>query len=337
MPPRLVFGAGGIGSGKISHTWTNAEQTSSLLTTLNELQLTELDSAGGYPPGAPWVTERLLGETKAAERGFVIDTKILPRGEKGKGSTRDGSLTVEGIKWSLGESLRLLGVEKVNILYAHAPDTATPIEETAKGFDKQFRAGKFEKLGLSNYSTAQMAEYLSICDAKGYIKPSYYQGHYNILTRHSEESLFPLLRAHNIKIYAYGPLAGGFLTGKVSLPPPPNAEKTKEEILKGGRFEQGNLQIYKDTFDKEALHELMRKFVKRCEEKGVSATEVSLRWVMWHGVLGEGDGVILGATKEDQLRGNVESCRKGRLDDEVVEACEELWREGKGLVNAEWF
>jgi len=135
---------------------------------------------------------------------------------------------------------------------------------------------------------------------------------------------------------AYGPLAGGFLTGKVSLPPP-TPDLTKDEILKGGRFEQGNFPIYKETFDKEPLHEAMRKFVKRCEEKGVSATEVSLRWIMWHGVLGEGDGVILGATKAEQLRGNVEFCRMGKLDDELVEACEALWREGKGLLGNEWF
>ena len=78
-----------------------------------------------------------------------------------------------------------------------------------------------------------MAEYLAACDAKGYIKPSYYQGHYNILTRQAEESLFPLLRTHNVKIMAYGPLAGGFLTGKVSLPPP-TPDLTKDEILKFG-------------------------------------------------------------------------------------------------------
>ena len=117
MPPTLIFGAGGIGSGKISHTWTNASQTSSLLTTLESLNLTELDSGAGYPPGAPWVTEGLLGETKAKERGFVIDTKILPRGDEGRGGSRDGSLSERGIEWSLGESLRLLGVESVSFYF----------------------------------------------------------------------------------------------------------------------------------------------------------------------------------------------------------------------------
>ncbi|KAL5325476.1 hypothetical protein ACEPPN_006602 [Leptodophora sp. 'Broadleaf-Isolate-01'] len=327
MPPSLIFGAGGIGKGRISHTWVDASQTSSLLKTLSSLNLTELDSAASYPPGAPWVTEGLLGETKAAESGFAIDTKILAKGEKG----RDGTLSESGIDESLEKSLRLLGVEQVNILYTHAPDTATPVEETARAFDKHFRAGKFKKLGLSNYNTAQMREYLNICEEKGYVKPSYYQGHYNAITRQGEKELYHLLRENGINIVAYGPLAGGFLTGKVSLPTP-----NKEEVLKGGRFQPGNFPIYEETFEKEDVHEAMRGFLKRCEEKGLTATEVSLRWVMWHGVLGEGDAVILGATREEQLRGNVEFCRKGRLDEELVEACEELWRSVKGSVGDGW-
>ena len=46
---------------------------------------------------------------------------------------------------------------------------------------------------------------------------------------------------------------------------------------------------------------------------------------MHHSVLGEGDGIILGATRIDQLKGNVEMCKKGPLDEELVNAVEELW------------
>ena len=48
-----------------------------------------------------------------------------------------------------------------------------------------------------------MAEFLEICDAKGYIKPSVYQGHYNALVRGHEETLLPLLRRHGIVYYAF--------------------------------------------------------------------------------------------------------------------------------------
>jgi len=92
MAPRIIFGAGGIGEGRITHTWTTPETTSSLLQDLESLGLKELDSGASYPPGAAWTTETLLGQSKAAEKGFVIDTKILPflvTGEK----TGEGSLS----------------------------------------------------------------------------------------------------------------------------------------------------------------------------------------------------------------------------------------------------
>lgn len=60
------------------------------------------------------------------------------------------------------------------------------------------------KLGLCNYGAKQMKEWLKICDEKGYIKPSVYQGHYNALCRHNEADLYPLLRKYGIKISAYG-------------------------------------------------------------------------------------------------------------------------------------
>jgi aflatoxin B1 aldehyde reductase len=109
--PKLIFGAGGIGAGRISHTWTTAHQTSTLLESLQALGLTQLDSAGSYPPGAPWVTETLLGESKAAEKGFIIDSKVVVSTLEG-GRPGSGHLTIENIKASLEKTLKLLGTER---------------------------------------------------------------------------------------------------------------------------------------------------------------------------------------------------------------------------------
>lgn len=137
-PVRLIFGAGGIGEGTITHTWTTSAQTSSLLSVLKELHLTELDSAASSPPGNPRVSERLLGESLAAAKSFVLDTKIerMP----------SGSLSEKAIDASLKKSLELLGVESVNILFAHFPDPDTPVEESARAFDGHYRAGLFKEV-----------------------------------------------------------------------------------------------------------------------------------------------------------------------------------------------
>jgi len=138
-PVRFVFGAGGIGEGAITHTWTTGEQTSELLDVLKELELTELDSAASSPPGSPLVSERLLGESRAAGKEFVIDTKI-------ERTAISGGLSEAAIGSSLEKSLELLGVKQVNILYAHFPDPNTPVEESARAFDKHYRAGLFKEV-----------------------------------------------------------------------------------------------------------------------------------------------------------------------------------------------
>jgi aflatoxin B1 aldehyde reductase len=126
-------------------------------------------------------------------------------------------------------------------------------------------------------------------------------------------------RGYSISILTcLSPLAGGFLTRKVSL-------ATPETDLSGGRWVAGGHPAYPDTFDKPSVHAAMRKFCKICAEKRMSSTEASLRWIMHHSVLGEGDGIILGASRVDQLRGNVQFCRKGPLDEELVKAVEEMW------------
>lgn len=143
MPVKLVFGAGGIGGTEkgFTYKWDTAEKVSSLLDTLESLGFKELDSAAAYPPGNPWNTETLLGQSNAVERGFIVDSKVL--------GVRGPMLTDERIAASVDKTLQLIGAKKVRTLYAHFSDKHTPIEETAKAFDRQYREGKFERVRYS--------------------------------------------------------------------------------------------------------------------------------------------------------------------------------------------
>ena len=142
-PPAIVFGAGGIGNTEESftYTWTTPETVSALLTTLQSLEIVELDGAASYPPGNPWDEETLLGKAKAAEKGFKIDSKV---------AVHEGLiLNEESIPKSINRSLELLGATKVRTLYAHVPDVNTPIEVTAGVFDRVWKEGKFERVRSS--------------------------------------------------------------------------------------------------------------------------------------------------------------------------------------------
>jgi len=143
MPPHLVFGAGAIGTTakSFTFTWDTPEKVNELLHLLKNLDILELDSAASYPPGNPENAETLLGQSQAAEMGFLIDSKIAvhPVGVP--------HLTADGIKTSTARTLELLKTDKVRTLYAHAPEKTTPLEVTAAAFQRQFEEGRFDRVG----------------------------------------------------------------------------------------------------------------------------------------------------------------------------------------------
>jgi len=59
------------------------------------------------------------------------------------------------------------------------------------------------QLGVSNFSLMMLEEWLAICEEEKYVKPSFYQGQYNLLCRAYENGLFPILRKHGIHFTAY--------------------------------------------------------------------------------------------------------------------------------------
>ena len=84
------------------------------------------------------------------------------------------------------------------------------------------------KLGLANYTAPQIEEWMRICDEKGYIRPSVYQGQYNLLCRGCEDDIFPLVRKFGMAFNAYRyvrsftsirPGGGGAGVATLALPP----------------------------------------------------------------------------------------------------------------------
>lgn len=109
-----------------------------LKTLLGNAGITELDTAARYVNGE---SERIIGRSDLPKH-VKIDTKIKVV------TCGDGSLTPELIEESLSNSLTVLGLDKVNILYCHAPDKVTPLEVQAKAFDEQYRKGRFNHVRL---------------------------------------------------------------------------------------------------------------------------------------------------------------------------------------------
>ncbi|PWY91686.1 putative aldo/keto reductase [Aspergillus sclerotioniger CBS 115572] len=307
--PQLIFGGGNIGQ-----DWTTRESVEELLQTLKSLGISRLDTAPRYPTGRIGGSERLLGETGAAAQDFAIDTKILVLNRDASG-TLEPPAVAESLQASY-DRLHFPQDKKVHVLYCHAADPTTPLEEQAAGIDAQYRKGLFDQLGVSNFPLEVLAEYLDICEQKGYVKPTVCQNPYNLVSREAEQ-LIPSLRKHGVVFNAYSPLAMGFLSGKLTA-----------GDVQGTRFGEGNTMGAHGRllYDKQEMHNAIHFLTKTLEPYNISKPEAALRWLSYHSLLGPEDGIILGASKIPQLEQNVQAIKNGPLPDEVVSAIDSLWK-----------
>jgi aflatoxin B1 aldehyde reductase len=160
-------------------------------------------------------------------------------------------------------------------------------------------------------------EWLSIAEKENLVKPSVYQGQYNLLCRGYETELFPLLRKRNISFVAFSPLAGGFLLGNF----------TADGVQGGSRFAIES--PFKTWYDRPSMHEAIKRLKAISDKTGLGMDELSLRWLAHHSIQQEQDGIILGASKVAQISKNVAQIRNGPLDEGVAKELSRLWESVK--------
>lgn len=273
----------------------------------------EIDTGRSYGK-----SEEMLGKLLAGFPQAQVSTKVNPFPYSG--IRLDG----ENIQRQVRESFQALKLSKVKILYLHQPDSKTSLEITLEEMNRLYaeRACMFE-LGLSNFSAWQVVLIYHLCQQRGWVVPTVYQGVYNVLARDVEPELFPALRAHKIRFLAYNPLAGGLLTGKHQdrLVPAP----------KGSRFAKGNaigdryLERYWHSSTFQALH-VLREACAKCH---VGMTDLAFRWLACHSQLdaSRGDGVVLGASSLAHLEDNLRLVEHAKpLPQLVLSAVNEAWQ-----------
>ncbi len=117
------------------------------------------------------------------------------------------------------------------------------------------------------------------------------------------------------------PLAGGFLTGKLTNP----------TSLAGSRFEEGNFigAFIRGIYDKPVMHSAVTRMQSVLNPTGIPLPQAALRWLYYHSALGKDDGIILGASRAEQVESNVKGIMQGPLPQEVVTAFQEMWKSVK--------
>ena len=169
------------------------------------------DIYGRHGSGGFGSSEAIIGRWMAARGNrdeLVIATKV--------GLSPDPSgLSEEAILHGIAGSLERLGIDRVDLYYAHRDDPGTPLEETLGAFQRLIDEGRIRYAAASNYSAERLREALSIGEREGMASYVALQPEYNLLERHEYEGEVQRVCAdHGLACLPFYGLAKGFLTGK---------------------------------------------------------------------------------------------------------------------------
>ncbi len=174
-----------------------------------ELGITTFDTADAYGGGQ---SETTIGKWMAS-RGVrpEISTKTFNPMAEGQ----DHGLARARIVRQIESSLDRLGVDAVDVYLAHDFDPDVPVEETVATFEGLIDLKLIKAYGVSNFDAQQLEAVLAIA------KPAVLQNSYSLLDRADERGLVQLCLELGIAYTPFGPLAGGWLTGKYKPDEPP--------------------------------------------------------------------------------------------------------------------
>ncbi|MDX6512326.1 MAG: hypothetical protein QOE36_1830 [Gaiellaceae bacterium] len=247
-----------------------------------------VDTADNY---SAWIdgnrggeSETLLGEW-LARRGnrdkVVVATKV------GSGAEDlEAGLRREQVLTGCDASLRRLGIERIDLYYAHRDDSETPLEETLGAFDELVRAGKVRHIAASNYSAPRLREALETSSRLGLASYAALQPKLNLVDRDDfDPELRQLCAEEDLGVAVYAALAAGFLTGKY---------RPGRPVPEGGRSERVRSAYLSDP---RALA-ILAAADRVAERRGVTVAQVALAWVVAQPLV---TSAIASATSPQQL------------------------------------
>ncbi|GAA4203575.1 aldo/keto reductase [Streptosporangium oxazolinicum] len=214
-----------------------------------------IDTASAYGE-----SEDVLGELLTGRRDrFVVATKYTlsrDRDDPNAAGNHRKNLTL-----SLERSLRRLRTGYVDLYWVHLWDRHTPVEETMRALDDAVRAGKILYVGISNAPAWLVSRANTLAEWRDWTPFAGLQVPYNLLRRDVERELLPMAEAFGMSVAAWGPLAGGVLSGKFSGPAGAEAAT---------RVDPGSLTA-RD-------HAAARAVLEVADELGVTAAQVAIAW-----------------------------------------------------------
>jgi aryl-alcohol dehydrogenase-like predicted oxidoreductase len=286
---RIVLGCGNFGGVGSSPAFFGQgipqDEATRIMDAGWELGITTFDTADAYGGGRSetWIGEWLATKGPDVRDTIAIETKTFNPLEAGG----DHGLAPARIRRQLEGSLSRLGVERVALYLAHEFDPAVPQEQTLGAFDELVQAGKIGAAGASNFSAEQLAVALELAKLEGLARYELVQSSFSLLDTRDAETVFPVCREHALGYEAYGPLAGGWLTGK---------------YRRGATYPDGSRMTQRpETYLRYATDETfdaLEAFEREAAERDVSMAGLALAWLL---ATEEVTAVVVGPTRAEHL------------------------------------
>ena len=252
------------------------------------------DNAEVYSGGQ---SEEIMGEAIKkigwAQKDLVLSTKIFWGGD----GPNDIGLSRKHIIEGMDASLKRMGLDYVDLVFAHRPDIHTPIEETVRAFNHLIHQGKAFYWGTSEWSAQQIMEAYGIARREGLIPPIMEQPQYNMFHRERVELEYQRLYDEiGLGTTIWSPLASGLLTGKYN-----------EGIPEDSRANLKGYEWLRKRFSTEKTQQEIQKVVhlsQVAQELGCSTAQMALAWCLLNPNVST---VITGASRTSQVEENMKA------------------------------
>jgi aryl-alcohol dehydrogenase-like predicted oxidoreductase len=286
---RIVLGCGNFGGVGSSPAFFGQgiphEEAPRIMDAAWELGIRTFDTADAYGGGRSetWIGEWLASKGSQVRDEITVETKTFNPMAEGA----DRGLAGHRIHRQVESSLGRLGLERLPLYMAHAFDPDTPQEETLATLDELVREGKIGAVGASNFSAEQLAEAVEISELEGLTRYEWVQNSYSLLECGDDETVFPVCREHGLGYEAFGPLAGGWLTGRY---------RRDADYPEGSRMTQ-RPEGYR-RYENDACFDALEAFEAEASARGVSMAGLAIAWLLG---VPELTAVVVGPTRAEQL------------------------------------
>jgi aryl-alcohol dehydrogenase-like predicted oxidoreductase len=277
--PRIMLGCGnfgGVGSAPAFFGKGQSEDEAfAIMDAAWELGITYFDTADAYGGGR---SERTIGRWS---RSRGVRPRITTKTYNPMDAGADHGLSRERIERQIASSLDRLGADRVDLYLAHEFDPDTPLEETLDTFDELVASGTIAAYGASNFDAEQLEQAAAVGS------PACVQNSYSLLERGDEAEVLPLCERSGIGYVAFGPLAGGWLTGK---------------YRRGAPFPAGSRMTQRpepyEGFLQDRVFDALEALERMAAERGLSMAGLALAWLLAEPRL---TSVVVGPTRPEHL------------------------------------